>query len=343
MRAAVLTSHGLDGLAVAVADEPHPGAGEVAIRVETVGVNQLDLNVIAGRGPGAAAKLPRVLGLDPAGTVISVGEGVDPGRIGEQVVVKPNVSCGECSRCRAGREADCPSQTVVGVHRDGGAAEVVVVPARNAFERAGIPADLATAAVHSVPIVLNAIETAGVVAGERVLVTGAGGTLGRAAVQVAAHLGARVVAASRSEVPVPAGVRAIRASDAASLAAELGLTALDGAGSDGAGFDVVIDVSGHGPTLGAAVAALGWGGRAVFCAASVDPRLELDLRDFYLRRKRLLGVASADYAQVRRALDLVRAGAVAPLIGARYPLADIGRAYREFPASNPGKVIIDVD
>ena len=342
MRAAVLTSHGLDGLAVAAASEPRPAAGEVAIRVENVGVNQLDLNVIAGRGPGASAKLPRVLGLDPAGIVISVGEGVDPARVGEHVVVKPNISCGECPRCRAGREADCPAQTVVGVHRDGGAAEVVVVPARNAFERAGISADLATAAVHSVPIVLNAIETAGVVAGERVLVTGAGGTLGRAAVQVAAHLGARVVAASRSEVPVPDGVRAIRASDAASLAAELGLTSPDD-GDDSTGFDVVIDVSGHGPTLGAAVAALGWGGRAVFCAASVDPRLELDLRDFYLRRKRLLGVASADYAQVRRALDLVREGAVVPLIGARYPLADIGRAYREFPTSNPGKVIIDVD
>ena len=80
MRAAVLTSHGLDGVLIAERDEPRPAAGELAVRVETVGVNQLDLNVIAGHGPGAAAKLPRVLGLDPAGTVVSVGEGVDPAR-----------------------------------------------------------------------------------------------------------------------------------------------------------------------------------------------------------------------------------------------------------------------
>ena len=101
-------------------------------------------------------------------------------------------------------------------------------------------------------------------------------------------------------------------------------------------------MSGHGPTLGAGIAALGWDGRAVFCAASVDPRLELDLRDFYLQRKRLAGVASADYAQVRRALDLVRAGVVVPAIADRYPLHEIARAYREFPGSTPGKVIIDV-
>ena len=337
MRAAVLTSHGLDGVLIADRDEPRPAAGELAVRVDTVGVNQLDLNVIAGHGPGAAAKLPRVLGLDPAGTVVSVGEGVDPARVGERVVVKPNISCGSCPRCSAGRDADCPAQSVMGVHRDGGAAAVVTVPARNAFDRGALAADVATAAVHSVPIVLNAIETAGVTAGDRVLVTGAGGTLGRAAVQLAVHLGGEVVAASRAHIDAPVGARAIRASDAASLTA-----ALSTEFPDRRGFDVVVDVSGHGPTLGAGVAALGWDGRAVFCAASVDPRLELDLRDFYLQRKRLVGVASADYAQVRRALDLVRAGVVVPAIADRYPLHEIARAYREFPGSTPGKVIIDV-
>ncbi|MFE6965171.1 alcohol dehydrogenase catalytic domain-containing protein [Agromyces sp. NPDC057679] len=338
MRAAVLSSHGVDGLDVALRPDPTPAPGEVLLRAETVGVNQLDLNVIAGRGPGTAAKLPRVLGLDPAGVVVAIGDGVDPARLGEAVVVKPNIACGVCAACARGREADCPAQTVVGVHRDGGAAEFVAVPAKNAFARGGIPADVATAAVHSLPIVLNAIETAGVTAGDRVLVTGAGGTLGRAATALAAHFGAEVVAASRSALEaseLPEGVASIAAKDAAALRAQL-------SERHSAGFDVVVDVSGNGPTLGAGVAALAWGGRAVFCAAVSDRSLELDTLDFYLRRKRLIGVASADYAQVRRALDLVAAGAVTPLIGARYPLAEIGRAYRGFADSPPGKVIIDV-
>ncbi|MCD5345698.1 alcohol dehydrogenase catalytic domain-containing protein [Agromyces sp. S2-1-8] len=336
MRAAVLSAHGLDGLAVAERGAPGLAAGEVLVRVETVGVNQLDLNVIAGVGPGVAAKLPRVLGIDPAGEIVAVGDGVDPARLGEAVVVKPNIACGGCPACARGREADCPAQVVVGVHRDGGAADLVAVPARNAFPRGALPSAVATAAVHSVPIVLNAIETAGVAEGERVLVTGAGGTLGRAATALAAHLGADVVAASRGSLDeAPPGVRAIRADGTARLRAAL-------AAEQPGGFDVVIDVSGHGPTLGAGVAALSWAGRAVFCAASVDPGVELDSRDFYLRRKRLIGVASADYAQVRRALDLVAAGAVTPAIGARYDLGDVRGAYRDFSDSPPGKVIIDV-
>ncbi|MGX5695210.1 alcohol dehydrogenase catalytic domain-containing protein [Agromyces soli] len=332
MKAALLTDHALEALDVLELDVPRPAAGEVLVRVETVGVNQLDRNVIAGHGPGAAAKLPRVLGIDPAGTVVAVGEGVDAARVGEAVVVKPNIPCGHCPRCAAGREADCPAQTVVGVHRDGGAAQFVTVPARNAMDRRGIPAAVATAAVHSVPIVLNALETAGLVAGERVLVIGAAGTLGGVATQLVVALGGELVAASRSSVALPPGAQGVRAADPTALAAAL---------APHAPFDVVLDVGGHGPGFAAGIAALGWGGRAVTCAASVDPRLEIDQRDFYLRRKRLIGVASADFAQVDRALALVRAGLVTPTIAARHPLDEIVRAYRETAAA-PGKVLIEV-
>lgn len=341
MRAALLQAHGLDGLDVARVAAPEPGPGEVLIRVQTVGVNQLDLNVIAGRGPGAAAKLPRVLGIDPAGEIVAVGPGVDPARIGEAVVVKPNIPCGRCDACLAGRESECPSQAVVGVHRDGGAAEYAVVPAEVAFERCGLDAATATAAVHSLPIVLNAFDAAGVRAGDRLLVTGAGGTLGRAAVELGVHLGADVTAASRHPLDdVPDGVRAIVTGPEADLAGAIERSAAP-AGRDGR-FDAVVDVSGSAALLGQAIAALGWRGRAAFCAASVDTRLTIDARDFYLSRKRLAGVASADLEHVRRALDLVRDGAVRPRIGARYPLDDVRRAYREFPTTTPGKVIIDV-
>ncbi|MGB4136571.1 MAG: alcohol dehydrogenase catalytic domain-containing protein, partial [Microbacterium sp.] len=108
MRAAVLTGHDLRELIVRDVAEPVPGPGEVAVRVETVGVNQLDLNVIAGVGPGAHAALPRVPGIDPAGRVVAVGPGVDHGRIGEPVVVKPNIPCGSCVFCVGGHEEDCP-------------------------------------------------------------------------------------------------------------------------------------------------------------------------------------------------------------------------------------------
>ncbi len=114
MRAAVLSRHDLDGLTLQETAEPTPGEGEVLVRVDTVGVNQLDLNVIAGIGPGAQAQLPRILGIDPAGEIVAVGAGVDRRRIGQAVVVKPNIACGTCAHCLAGDEANCPKQTVIG-------------------------------------------------------------------------------------------------------------------------------------------------------------------------------------------------------------------------------------
>ncbi|MBM7502608.1 alcohol dehydrogenase catalytic domain-containing protein [Agromyces aurantiacus] len=342
MRAALLQAHGLDGIDVARVAAPAPGDGEVLIRVETVGVNQLDLNVIVGRGPGAAAKLPRILGIDPAGEVVEVGAGVDRSRVGERVVVKPNIPCGRCDACLAGHEADCPAQQVVGVHLDGGAAEYVAVPAEVAFDRDGLDAATATATIHSLPIVLNAFDAAGVRAGERVLVTGASGTLGRVAIEYGLHLGADVTAATRHPLDdAPDGARVVVTGPDADLAGALERAAAV-TGLEAAGFDAVVDVSGSAALLGQAIAALGWRGRAAFCAASVDTRLTIDARDFYLSRKRLAGVASADLDQVRRALDLVRDGAVRPRIGARYVLDNVARAYREFPTTTPGKVIIDV-
>ena len=333
MRAAVLTAHELDGLAVREHPQPEPAAGEVLIRVDTVGVNQLDLNVIGGTGPGRAAALPRALGIDPAGTIVAVGEGVGDARLGEAVVVKPNIPCGSCRWCQAGDEADCPSQTVLGVHRDGGAAQFVTAPASNTFARGPLDAETATAVVHSVPIVLNAIEKVGLVADERVLVTGAGGALGRAAVAVASHMGAIVTAASRRPFTHPVAEAFIEP-DAVRLADRLA--------AEKAEFDVIIDVSGHAPTLAAGIGALAWAGRAVLCSASIDATLTVDARSFYLGRHTLRGVGSASFRDVRRALQLANEGVTPPLIGARYELDDIAEAYRSYPLAEGGKVIVHV-
>lgn len=332
MRAALLTAHELAGLRVQDAPPPRLAPDEVLIRVDTVAANQLDLNVISGRGPGAAARLPRILGLDPAGTIVQCGAEVAD-RVGEAVAVKPNIPCGACRWCEAGDESDCPAQTVVGVHRDGGAAEFVAVPAASAFAIGALAPERATSVVHSAPIVLNALEAVEVGPGDRVLVTGAGGTLGRAAVALARHRGADVTAASRRELDGEQD-ETIVAPDAAALAARLQ--------RDGRRFDVVLDVSGHAPTLAAAVAALDWKGRAVFCGASVDHTLALDARTFYLQRKTLRGVASASYRHVREALELAEAGVLPDLVGARYALSEIAEAYANYPLPGGGKAVIHV-
>ncbi|MGH3585497.1 MAG: alcohol dehydrogenase catalytic domain-containing protein [Pseudonocardia sp.] len=335
MRAACVTSFtGLDGLRVREVAPPSPGADEVLVAVHTVGANQLDLNTMRGLGPGADSPLPLVLGVDPAGTVVDQGPDVAGDRRGERVVVKPNVSCGDCAYCRRRQEADCPAQTVVGVHRAGGAAEYVSVPARNAFAIGDLDFDLATAAVHSVPIALHAIVAGGgITAGETMLVTGATGAVGSAAVQLGLHFGARVLAASTSRSLDGPGVRAVRYEDPASLAAQVGP----------GGVDLAVDATGHGDVIGAALRCLGWKGRLVVCSASLSTDVRVDARALYLRRQTVFGVASADYAEVAEALRLVASGAVRPPIGARFGLADIGAAYEAVgDRAREGKVVVHV-
>src|SRR5690606_25797104 len=109
------------------------------------------------------------------------------------------------------------------------------------------------------------------------------------------------------------------------------------------GVDLAIDGSGHGELIAAGVTCLGWRGRAVIVSASLDPDLRLDARDLYLRRKTVLGAASADYADVRDALEMVAAGTVRPAVDRRLPLDAIADAYAAMAdRGRAGKVVLDV-
>jgi D-arabinose 1-dehydrogenase-like Zn-dependent alcohol dehydrogenase len=337
MRAAVLAEPGgPDAVAVTDLSRPVCEPDEVLVAVSTVGANQLDLNTMRGLGPGAEHRFPLVPGIDPAGTVVEQGADVSRDRVGERVVVKPNIACGRCRYCRAGQEADCVAQTVVGVHRQGGAAEYVAVPARNAYPIADLPFEVATAAVHSVPIALHALRAVGdVEAGSTVLVTGARGAVGSAAVQLARRAGATVLAASRTDPPDGLGDDVVPVSYG-------GAEGLAAAVADHV-VDVAVDCTGHGDVIAASLRCLGWKGRLAICSGSLQSAMAVDARDLYLRRKTVVGSASADYAEVSEALALVADGSVVARVGASFALADIGAAFAALSApGRHGKVVVHV-
>ena len=142
---------------------PTPGPGEVLVEVEAVSASRLDLLMLNGATFGPGVMLPRTLGGDPAGRILAaVGAGVDPsphrraGRRQAQHLLR------DVHLCATGREADCRAQTVLGLHRDGGAADLVVVPARSAFPIPdGVSSTTAAAAVHTVPVALHMLRVAG--------------------------------------------------------------------------------------------------------------------------------------------------------------------------------------
>src|SRR5215510_7756753 len=112
---------------------PPPGPGEVLVQVRAVSVNRtLDLKVRQDGG-GYGVVLPLVLGVDPSGVVVAVGEGVTQPQRGARVAIMPTVGCGTCPPCQAGNETACRQLRIIGLHRWGGYAEYLVVPARNTF------------------------------------------------------------------------------------------------------------------------------------------------------------------------------------------------------------------
>src|SRR5512134_1030228 len=172
--------------------DPVAGPGEVRVRVVACGVNHLDLWVRNGV-PGHRFPLPLVPGCEVAGTVESWGAGVEDLAAGDPVVVGAGVCCGDCVRCLAGQDWLCPRYGLLGEHRDGGYAELVVVPRRNLFP---IPRGLSYAGAAATPLVFLTAwhmlaARAGLAAHEDVLLHAAGSGVTTAGIQIARLLGAR--------------------------------------------------------------------------------------------------------------------------------------------------------
>jgi NADPH:quinone reductase-like Zn-dependent oxidoreductase len=217
MRAVLLRGHGdFDQLQYcADVPVPEPAAGEVLIRIGAAGVNNTDINTRIGwyskavvRGTRVsglheesnvadsawtqtAMTFPRIQGADACGRIVAVGTEVDPARVGERVIVDPVL-----------RSPDGTGPAgYLGSERDGAFADFATVPAINACK---VTSELSDAELASFPCSYAAAENmltrAAVVAGERVLVTGASGGVGSAAVQLAKLRAARVVAIAAPDI-----------------------------------------------------------------------------------------------------------------------------------------------
>jgi threonine dehydrogenase-like Zn-dependent dehydrogenase len=128
---------GVRRLAICEIPVSAPAAGEVRVRIQGVGLCGSDLALYSGR---RSAPLPLLLGHEAFGVIDRVGAGVSEARLGERVVIEPNVTCGHCQHCRSGRTSLCPDKLALGVDRPGLLIEHAVVPARLAWSA---PRDLA--------------------------------------------------------------------------------------------------------------------------------------------------------------------------------------------------------
>ncbi len=325
---------------------PLPAAGEVLIRVGAAGVNNTDINTrigwyskavaeatdagaatgLAGAEDdgwsGAAFSFPRIQGADACGRIVAVGKGVEATRIGERVLVEP-VFRGTASY----------DVRYFGSEVDGAFADYASVPAAYAHR---IESALSDAELASFPCAYSTAENIltriGLSAGERVLVTGASGGVGSAAVQLAKRRGAQVVAIAGTEKAE--AVRALGADQVIARGADL--SALFGPEH----FDGAVDIVG-GPQFGSILDVLKRGGRYGVSGAISGPVVELDLRTLYLKDLRLIGCTVLEPEVFPNLIDIIERGEIRPLIAATYPLAEIVAAQEAFLTKrHVGKIVL---
>ena len=295
-----------------IAETP-PGTGELVIEVEACGVGRTVLNCINGNLNDGRVSLPRVPGHELVGRVTELGDGAPSELLGRRVVAYFYLICGSCPACTQGREPQCEElQGWVGVHRDGGYAPRVVLPARNAIP---IPDSLEPVQATVVPDALatpvHVANRARIDDTDRVVVIGAGGGVGVHMIQVAAGRAATVagldVGADKLAAVERHGVLPVDSSDFA----EVDAGQLFPAGLP----TVIVDLIGTDDSTQWGLQAMDMGGRLVVLTTFPNRPQTFESRHLVFQEASVLGSRYANRAEVIEAAELVASGEVVPVIG----------------------------
>ncbi|WP_135081899.1 alcohol dehydrogenase family protein [Terasakiella sp. SH-1] len=318
-------------------DIPTPAADEVLVRVEAAGVNNTDINTRIGwysKGDqdaedaswaGKALQLPLIQGADVCGVIVGVGAGVSQDRIGERILIEP------CLVEAQGQTLENP--WYFGSECNGGFAQYTVVASRHAY---GLSCDLSSAELASFPCSYSTAENmltrAAVGEGERVLITGASGGVGSAAVQLAKARKAEVIAItspSKEETLKQIGADITLSRDA-ELVAQLGHNSVD----------VVIDLVG-GAQWPHLLEVMKPKGRYAVSGAIGGAMVELDLRTLYLKDLSFFGCTVLEEEVFGNLISYIEQGKIKPLVAQTYPLADIAAAQAAFQTKkHVGKIVL---
>lgn len=352
MTAVLLTAHGgFEKLEyrndVAV---PVPGPNEVLVRVGAAGVNNTDINTRTawysksvttdtnrgsetgfadaddrdGSWSGEPLVFPRIQGADCCGRIVATGGQVDQNRIGERVLVRPIQTTEAGSGAFACR--------TYGSECDGGFAQYSKA---FSFDALKIDSDLSDIELASFPCAYTTaegmLERAGISA-ETVLITGASGGVGSAAVQLAKRRGAKIIAIAASAKA--AEVKSLGADEIVDRSCDL----VDAFGSNS--VEAVIDLV-AGPQWSQLIEVLKRGGRYVTAGAIAGPIVELDVRTLYLKDLSFFGCTYQDKTILGNVISYIEHGEIRPVVSKSYPLKDIVEAQQDFISKkHTGKLVL---
>jgi len=331
-------------------DIPIAAAGEVLVAVSAAAVNNTDINTRIGwysksvsaetattqatqsveqdaTWAGAPLSFPRIQGIDVCGRITGVGEGVDPLRIGQRVLIEP------CLR-ESGLNGACKAR-FFGSECDGGFAQFTKAPSLFTHK---IESPLSDSELASFPCSYSTAENMltriNLKAGETVLITGASGGVGSAAVQLAKRRGAMIIAVSGQS----------KADQVKALGADIiisrGGNLIEAVGLNH--VDAVVDMV-AGPDWPQLLEVIKPGGRYAVAGAIAGPMVALDVRTLYLKDLTLLGCTILEPGVFANLIGYIESGEISPVVAKTYPLQDIVRAQKDFLAkAHTGKLVLEV-
>ncbi len=342
MRAAVLTEW--EKIVIQDVDTPEISGNECLIKVKYAGICGSDLHIFGGHHP--TAKAPVILGHEFVGIIERIDTGKYPHlKKGDRVVVEPLISCGSCEACRAGHHHVCRSLKLLGIHRNGGFAEYISVPAEKVISISDSISDEIAALTEPFAVGFHVNARAGVKNGDNVLVIG-GGPIGLIVGIVASISGAaKVIFAEVKQERIDQirsfgfGVIDSRKEDVISEV---------GSNTGGEGFDVVFEVSGSQQGLGLAVQACKIRGTIVPVGFPAKVP-EFDIIKVIFKELRVVGSRVYTLEDFRKTtvmlekLILNRSFEIDRLISDEYPLENLQEAILSMKQGrNLGKIMIKI-
>lgn len=340
MHAAIITKQGTPVASnVSFVDDwpaPTPAPGEAVVRTETSSLNHLDLWM--GRGlPGLDLPYPRVSGSDAAGVIEAVGEGVDPSWIGARVLLNAEIPRPDPMKPNVIPAA--PDRLMIGEHTNGGNAAMFTAPIANLLPIGeSDPVEAVAIGLTHLTAWRMLFTRAGLRAGQTLLITGIGGGVSLACLNLAKHFGCTTIVTSRHQWKIE-------------RALALGAThAVLDDGSDWSravrnltgkrGVDVCADSVGKAVHL-ACVKSLARGGTFVTCGATSGFDATTDLARVFWNQLSIIGSTMGTMDEYRQVVSLWRAGRIQPVIDQVFPAREAAAAFARLEAGEQfGKIVL---
>lgn len=319
---------------------PKVGPEDVLVQVRACGMNHLDLWV--RQGLPIQIPMPHIGGCEIVGEVAEIGAQVKTVSIGQRVMIAPNQGCGHCTECFRGNDPACREFCIPGEHSQGGFCEFAKADARHIIplsdswslvEWAAAPLTFLTA--WSMLHRHGRIE-----AGDDVLIQGAASGVGSAAIQIAKLAGARVFTtagnAAKQKLARDLGADFVVDYNRENFAEVVKQA------TSGRGVDIVIEHVGQ-AVWKDSLKCLAHGGRLVTCGATTGPKVDLDLRFFFIREIEVIGAFMGTRGELNQVLKLLDRKLLRPVVDRTFPLEKLREAHQYLEDRKQiGKVVIEV-